>query len=246
MPVVEKPVPEIWFYQLQRRSLEQVLPNLIERTLQRGWRAVVQARTPERLAAIDDLLWTYAEDSFLPHGSSADGDAGLQAVWLTLGADNPNGAQIRFLVEGVEAEPFAEADYERLSSCSTGATMNFSARPARNGKNCASAMQISLIGRKRKRAVGASRLRAPVSRGGSLGKRLGANATPGSCEGFHNCDLSRLWRLIKRPAAVFRPKCEGHCAASLGLFGCALYGEPMEFTICLNPLVTSPAQGGAR
>ncbi|WP_294537583.1 DNA polymerase III subunit chi [uncultured Rhodoblastus sp.] len=107
-------MPEIWFYQLQRRRLEQVLPNLIERTLQRGWRAVVQAKTPERLAAIDDLLWTYAEESFLPHGSAAEGDAPLQAVWLTLGADNPNGAQVRFLVEGVEAEPFAEAGYERL------------------------------------------------------------------------------------------------------------------------------------
>jgi DNA polymerase-3 subunit chi len=107
-------MPEIWFYQLQRRTLEQVLPNLIERTLQRGWRAVVQAKTPERLTALDDLLWTYAEDSFLPHGCSGDGDAELQAVWLTLGAENPNGAQIRFLVEGVGAEPFADSDYARL------------------------------------------------------------------------------------------------------------------------------------
>jgi DNA polymerase-3 subunit chi len=107
-------MPEIWFYQLQRRSLEQVLPNLIDKTLQRGWRAIVQAKTPERLAAIDDLLWTYAEDSFLPHGTAPEGDAALQKVWLTLAGDNPNGAQIRFLVEGVDAEPYAEADYARL------------------------------------------------------------------------------------------------------------------------------------
>ncbi len=107
-------MPEIWFYQLQRRELDEVLPNLIERTLQRGWRSVVQATTPERLAALDSLLWTYAEDSFLPHGSQGDGDPELQTVWLTLGADNPNGAQIRFLVEGAAAEPYADADYERL------------------------------------------------------------------------------------------------------------------------------------
>jgi DNA polymerase-3 subunit chi len=109
-------MPEIWFYQLQRRRLEQVLPNLLERTLQRGWRAVVQAKTPERLAALDDLLWTYADDSFLPHGcaSAGDGDAELQPVWLTLGPENPNGAQIRFLVEGVGAEPYAESDYARV------------------------------------------------------------------------------------------------------------------------------------
>ena len=108
-------MPEIWFYQLQRRRLEQVLPNLLERTLQRGWRAVVQAKTPERLAALDDLLWTYADDSFLPHGcAGGGGDAELQPVWLTLGPENPNGAQIRFLVEGVGAEAYAESDYARV------------------------------------------------------------------------------------------------------------------------------------
>jgi len=107
-------MPEIWFYQLQRRTLDHALPALIERVLQRGWRAVVQSRTPERLRAIDDLLWTYADDSFLPHGSENDGDPHLQSVWLTCGADNPNGAAIRFLVEGAEAETFLDAHYERL------------------------------------------------------------------------------------------------------------------------------------
>ncbi|WP_374546755.1 DNA polymerase III subunit chi [Rhodoblastus sp.] len=105
---------EVWFYQLQRRALDQVLPALIERTLQRGWRAVVQARAPERLQAIDDLLWTYADDSFLPHGSQAAGDPDLQRVWLTCGEDNPNDARIRFLVDGAEAAPFLDAGYERL------------------------------------------------------------------------------------------------------------------------------------
>lgn len=113
-PEPEMAMPEIWFYQLQRRTLEQVLPSLIERTLQRGWRAAVQATSPERLAAIDDLLWTYAEDSFLPHGAAGDGDPGLQPVWLTLGADNPNGAQVRFLLEGAAAQTFIEEDYARL------------------------------------------------------------------------------------------------------------------------------------
>jgi DNA polymerase-3 subunit chi len=107
-------MPEIWFYQLQKRTLEQVLPNLIERTLQRGWRAAVQATTPERLAAIDDLLWTFADDSFLPHGSAAEGDPELQPVWLTLGPDNPNGAQVRLLLEGADIAPFADSDYIRL------------------------------------------------------------------------------------------------------------------------------------
>jgi DNA polymerase-3 subunit chi len=105
---------EVWFYQLQRRRLEQVLPSLVERVRQRGWRAVIQMATPERLAAIDDLLWTYAEDSFLPHGAAKDGDPAMQPVWLTLGDENANGAQARFLLEGVEAAPFVDQGYERL------------------------------------------------------------------------------------------------------------------------------------
>jgi DNA polymerase-3 subunit chi len=105
---------EVWFYQLQRRRLDQVLPNLVERVRQRGWRAAIQAATPERLSALDDLLWTYAEDSFLPHGSAKDGDPDLQPVWLTLGDDNANGAQARFLLEGAEAAPFVGQGYERL------------------------------------------------------------------------------------------------------------------------------------
>lgn len=105
---------EVWFYQLQTRPLDQVLPNLIERTLQRGWRAVVQPVTPERLNALDDLLWTFSDESFVPHGSARDGDADLQAVWLTLGDDNSNKAQVRFLLEGAEAAPFVEHGYQRL------------------------------------------------------------------------------------------------------------------------------------
>jgi DNA polymerase-3 subunit chi len=105
---------EFWFYQLQKRTLDQALPVLVELALKRGWRAVVQGRSPEFLTAIDDLLWTYDEESFLPHGAQADGDPELQSVWLSCGQDNPNGAQIRFLIEGAEAAPFLNADYQRL------------------------------------------------------------------------------------------------------------------------------------
>ena len=95
----EKPT-EVLFYHLEHRSLESVLPELLERTLARGWKAVVQAGTPERIEALDSHLWTYADDSFLPHGSARDGNLDTQPIALTLGEDNPNGAQVRFLVDG--------------------------------------------------------------------------------------------------------------------------------------------------
>ncbi len=91
---------EVLFYHLERHPLERVLPTLVERTLERGWRAVVQVGSPERLEAIDAHLWTYRDDSFLPHGTRKDGPPELQPVLLTTDEDNPNGAAIRFLVDG--------------------------------------------------------------------------------------------------------------------------------------------------
>ncbi|GJD76953.1 DNA polymerase III subunit chi [Methylobacterium gregans] len=104
---------EILFYHMQRQPLERVLPNLVERSLERGWQAAIQAVSEERLAALDDGLWTYADESFLPHGTDRDPDAGTQPVVLTLRDLNPNGASIRFLVEGADLPPDA-ADYARI------------------------------------------------------------------------------------------------------------------------------------
>ena len=94
--------PEVWFYHLERRTLEDVLPGLIARSRERGWQVVVQAGTPEKLGAIDELLWTYANDSFLPHGTAADGDGAKQPIFLTIGEDNPNAAAVRFFIEGAD------------------------------------------------------------------------------------------------------------------------------------------------
>ncbi len=94
---------EVLFYHLEHQPLERVLPSLVEKTLERGWRAVVQAGSEERADALDTLLWTYREESFLPHGTRRDGHAAQQPVYLTTDEENPNGAQVRFLVDGAEA-----------------------------------------------------------------------------------------------------------------------------------------------
>jgi DNA polymerase-3 subunit chi len=97
---------EVLFYHLEQQTLEKVLPTLVEKTLERGWRAVVQAGSQERLAAIDLALWTYKEDSFLAHGTAKEGYAAEQPVYLTTTGETPNGAGVRFLVDGAEAESF--------------------------------------------------------------------------------------------------------------------------------------------
>jgi DNA polymerase III subunit chi len=104
---------EVLFYHLQGHHLERVLPTLLERSLQRGWHIVVQAASEERVDALDAHLWTYREDSFLPHGTERDGDAEMQPVLITVNEGNPNGANVRFLIDGV-ALPADAAAYQRI------------------------------------------------------------------------------------------------------------------------------------
>lgn len=108
---------EVWFYHLERRGLEQVLPTLLERTLDRDWTAVVEATSPERVKALDDFLWTYSDESFLPHGTMGDGDPSEHPILLLAGPENPAGAQARFLIDGADASAAIAASptpYERL------------------------------------------------------------------------------------------------------------------------------------
>ncbi len=96
---------EVWFYHLETRTLDQVLPVLLVRSIARGWRAVVQAGGPERVEALNAHLWTYDEASFLPHGTAKDGDADAQPIYLTDGPENPNGAALRLFTDGVAVRP---------------------------------------------------------------------------------------------------------------------------------------------
>lgn len=102
---------EVWFYHLERSSLEQVLPELLERTLQRGWKALVRTGQPERVDHLDSYLWSFREDSFLPHGTADEPMAERQPVLLTAGQENPNAADALFLIDG--ADPGDLTPHER-------------------------------------------------------------------------------------------------------------------------------------
>ena len=104
---------EILFYHLQRHPLERVLPTLIEKSLERGWRVVVQAASEERVEALDAHLWVFRDDSFLPHGTWREAEAAEQPVLLTVHEGNPNGAAVRFLLDGAPV-PADAGDYERI------------------------------------------------------------------------------------------------------------------------------------
>jgi len=96
---------ELWFYHLERTSLDRVLPELLEKTLARGWRARVEVGSEERADALCNQLWTYRDDSFLPHGTISDGHAADEPVLIATEGDNVNKADVLFLVEGGPLSP---------------------------------------------------------------------------------------------------------------------------------------------
>jgi DNA polymerase III subunit chi len=104
---------EVLFYHLQNMSLESVLPPLLEKSLERGWRVVVQSTSPERADALDAHLWTYRDDSFLPHATWRAQDAADQPIILAVEEGNPNRAHVRFLVDNA-AVPADSDSYERV------------------------------------------------------------------------------------------------------------------------------------
>ena len=103
---------EILFYHLESQPLERVLPLLLEKSLERGWRAVVETSSSDRATAIDTMLWTFRDDSFLPHGISGEATDPDQPVLITAGDGNANGAQVRFFVD--RAVPQTGAGYQRI------------------------------------------------------------------------------------------------------------------------------------
>ena len=90
-----------------------MLPTLLEKSLERGWRVVVQASSEERVEALDAHLWTFRDDSFLPHGTWREAEAREQPILLTINDDNPNGAAVRFLLDGAPV-PTDAAGYQRI------------------------------------------------------------------------------------------------------------------------------------
>jgi len=97
---------EVRFYHLLRQRLEEALPALLEKAREKGHRILVQAGSPERVKALDALLWTYKPESFMGHasGMAALSTAKDQPIWLTADEENPNAADMLVLVDGATAD----------------------------------------------------------------------------------------------------------------------------------------------
>jgi DNA polymerase-3 subunit chi len=105
-------VTEILFYHLETQPLERVIPVLLEKSLERGWRVVVETSSRERAEALDSVLWTFRDDGFLPHGVAGGEFDADPPVLIASGPDNPNNANVRFYVD--RAVPQSGEGYDRI------------------------------------------------------------------------------------------------------------------------------------
>lgn len=97
-------MPEIRFYHLTRRTAEQALPELVTRAYGRGLKTVIRCADEAEASRLNDHLWTFHPDSFLPHGTAKDGPPERQPVFLTQSNDNPSGATVLILMPGASTE----------------------------------------------------------------------------------------------------------------------------------------------
>ena len=105
---------KINFYHLQKQPLENVLPKLLEKAYATGVNTIVRIGNPERVEFINGILWSFEEQSFLPHGSKKDGNAQMQPIWLTSVSENPNNAEMLFLVDGANLEDDDIEEFSRI------------------------------------------------------------------------------------------------------------------------------------
>jgi len=95
---------EIRFYHLQQTSLENALPEILLKAVEREYKIIIKCSNKEEVEAIDEMIWTYRKDSFIPHGCKKNGFENEQPIWITSKDENVNNANMLLLINNAESE----------------------------------------------------------------------------------------------------------------------------------------------
>ncbi len=93
---------EIRFYHLQRTTIKNALPAILEKALARGMRALILLENDDEIKQMDQWLWSYKQESFLPHGCDGDDKPQLHPIWITKKHENKNNANLLILTDGLD------------------------------------------------------------------------------------------------------------------------------------------------
>lgn len=106
-------VAEILFYHLTETGLERALPQMLQASVSRGWKVAVRFGEAERAEWMNAHLWTFDDQSFLPHGGPRDPNPAGQPIYLTAGEELPNDPDVLMLADGADAPVEALGGYMR-------------------------------------------------------------------------------------------------------------------------------------
>lgn len=84
--VTEVAATQVDFYHLHSDSVRQMqlfCCRLVDKAWQLGHTVCILAADAEQASQLDDLLWTWRDDSFLPHGLAASSDSQRDPVIIT-------------------------------------------------------------------------------------------------------------------------------------------------------------------
>ena len=102
------------FYHLQKQSLDEVLPKLVEKAYSLNKKIKITIGNEERVEAVNSLLWTFNDEKFIPHGSKKDGFSEMQPIFISSENDNPNNAVLLFVIDDADIDIEKISDFERI------------------------------------------------------------------------------------------------------------------------------------
>ncbi len=101
---------DVSFYHLLHLPLTSALPKLLEKVHGAGFKTVIKVGSDDRMAELNEALWDFNKQSFLPHGTMNEKFPDQQPIYLTTGDENPAGAKILVLVDSVESDEIGKYD----------------------------------------------------------------------------------------------------------------------------------------
>ena len=93
---------QIIFYSTAPLQVEKTLFALLEKSLEKGNKSLLLFKDKEKCLSINEQLWTYKQNSFLPHISEDDQiyDNIDVPVYLSTKNENPFKAELLFSIDG--------------------------------------------------------------------------------------------------------------------------------------------------
>ena len=93
---------QIIFYSTAPLQVEKTLFALLEKSLEKGNKSLLLFKDKEKCLSVNEQLWTYKQNSFLPHISEDDQiyDNIDVPVYLSTKNENPFKAELLFSIDG--------------------------------------------------------------------------------------------------------------------------------------------------